>query len=77
MDDGPTFCNDCDNVTEASRKSPPWYWQCIKFPRLDGFGFVTTEEWDNKPPYGYCHKINHGICPCFEPRRNGEVNAKS
>ena len=71
-----TYCADCDLVLESSRKSPPWYWQCMEFPRLDGFGFVTNKEWVNKPPYGYCHHINHGICPCFEPKREGKDDAK-
>ena len=72
----PTYCAACDHVVEHTRKSAPWYWQCIKFPRLDGFGFVTTEEWVNKPPYGYCHHINHGLCPLFEPKRGEDDEEK-
>lgn len=72
MNSGPTLCRHCDNVLEISRNSPPWRWQCMKFPRLDGFGYVTDEEWVNKPPYGYCQSINHGSCPLWEPRRGNE-----
>ena len=64
-----TYCNSCDNVALNSRKSPPWRWQCVKFPRIEGFGFVTDEEWTNYPPYAYCRDLNYGACPLWKPRR--------
>ena len=70
-----TFCSECDNMT-AGKSEPPWRWQCLKFPRLEGFGHVTQTTWDNMPPYGYCKDINHGACPLFVARKTTEPNPK-
>lgn len=67
-----TICHDCDNVYPDSRKSAPWRWLCVKHPRMEGFGFVTNEAWDNMPPYLYCRDLNGGACPLFVKRKPQE-----
>ncbi|KKM19363.1 hypothetical protein LCGC14_1656450 [marine sediment metagenome] len=62
-----TYCHDCDHRTNG--QAPPWRWMCLKHPRLDGFGYVTRKTWDNFPPYLFCHHVNGGACPLFEPRK--------
>ncbi len=49
-----------------SKGSPPWRWMCAKHKRLDGFGFVTRDTWDEAPPFLYCNNVNGGVCPLFE-----------
>lgn len=65
-----TYCQDCDNVVEASRKLNPTRWLCIKFPRMEGMGFVAPTIWADQEPYMRCSGINGGKCPVFEQRRN-------
>lgn len=67
-----TFCEDCDNVHADSRKRLPTQWTCIKFPRLEGMGFVAPKVWAEMEPYMRCNSINGGACPCFERRRDGQ-----
>lgn len=69
-----TFCEDCDNVEPASRKRSPASWVCLKFPRVEGNGFVAPKVWADLDPFMRCTGINGGLCPQFEPRR-GEANA--
>ena len=68
----PTLCVNCDHAT--GRGKHPSHWMCLKFPRLEGFGFVTDDKWDSFPPYMYCNGINGGACPLFE-ERNDDVHA--
>lgn len=65
----PTYCEDCDHVQNPNEH---WYKQmCIKFPRIEGVGFVT-KTYRETDPYMKCKDINGGACPCFTPKRNGE-----
>lgn len=64
-----TFCSTCDNVHNP--KDPYYRWNCIKFPRLDGHGFVT-EEIRETDPYMRCSGINGGSCPLYTPKREGK-----
>ena len=66
---GLTICQECDNVHPASLKSHPRYWLCVKFPRLEGFGFVTLTTWTMFEPFMNCHGINGGACPLFTPKK--------
>lgn len=66
---GPTLCQDCDNRTMASKNDPPWRWQCIRHKRLPAYGFVTSEPWQDFPPYLYCRDVNGGLCPLYVPAR--------
>lgn len=63
-----TLCNHCDNVHPESRHSQPWRWMCTKFPRLEGFGYVTDDRWDKFPPFMFCNDINGGACPLYTPK---------
>lgn len=65
-----TYCINCDNVAEDSRKRDPWYWLCTKHPRLEGFGFVTNTTWDRAPPYLRCVDCNGGACPLYKERKS-------
>ena len=64
-----TFCAECDNMSRANKSDPPWRWLCLKFPRREGFGYVTRDTWDDFPPYAYAKDINHGSCPLWTARR--------
>lgn len=63
-----TFCEDCENIVESSRKLAPRLWLCAKFKRLEGIGFVTRNVWAEHEPYMRCVGINGGDCPLFEAR---------
>ncbi len=65
-----TYCVDCQHVHADSIKRHPAKWLCTKFPRMDGFGFVTPEAWDKFDPFMNCHGINGGACPLFEMKRD-------
>ena len=65
-----TLCIQCDHL-HSDRKRHPAYWMCSMFPRLEGFGFVTADQWDGFPPYMYAHHINGGACPLFTPIKEG------
>lgn len=67
-----TYCEHCDNVEASSRKRLPSYWLCIKFPRLEGQGFVAPNRWAEMEPYMRCVNINGGACPMWAPLRNGQ-----
>lgn len=67
-----TYCRDCDNVTADSRKKLPPQWCCIKFPRMEGMGFVDPRAWAEQEPYMRCSGINGGLCPMFKKLRNGQ-----
>lgn len=69
----PTWCDDCEHVEPASRKQPPWRWLCLKNPRLEGFGFVTREKWDDFPPFLYCKDLNGGACPLYTRAAPGQL----
>ena len=68
----PTYCDECDNVTMETRKHHPSRWTCIKFPRLEGFSPVSRKAWVDCDPYGRCTSINHGHCPVWAKRRDGQ-----
>ena len=70
VSEAPTRCVECDNL-HPDRKRHPAYWMCQRFPRLEGFGFVTDNKWDDFPPYMYAHHINGGACPLFTPIKDG------
>lgn len=67
-----TFCQDCDNVHPESRKRSPSQWLCVKFPRLEGQGFVAPKVWAEMEPFMRCVYINGGKCPMFARRRDGQ-----
>lgn len=67
-----TYCENCENVTADSRKRLPTQWLCIKFPRMEGMGFVAPKVWAEMEPFQRCVGINGGRCPMFTPIRNGQ-----
>jgi hypothetical protein len=67
-----TFCENCDHVHAESRKRSPQSWVCVKFPRLEGQGFVAPKVWAEMEPYMRCVNINGGACPLWAPQRNGQ-----
>ena len=69
--EGPVFCQDCDNVHPDTSSKPPWQWLCMKRPYSGRWGFVTRDRWDdNWPPYQKCYNVNQfGDCEDFEPKR--------
>lgn len=69
MSKKPTWCADCDHVLD--RKRHPAHWICIKFPRLEGGGFVAPKVWVDQEPYMRCVGINGGACPMFQPIPTG------
>jgi hypothetical protein len=62
-----TICEDCEHMHPESRKRASQWAMCMKFPRLEGMGFVSRDKWDKDPPYMRCRDINGGLCPLFEP----------
>lgn len=73
MQPEPTYCSTCDNCLRVNPKDPPYRWLCQKFPRLDGFGWVTKDTWDDMPPYAYAKDINHGLCPLWVLKAPGQM----
>lgn len=67
-----TYCEDCDNVEPASRKRSPSSWVCLKFPRVEGGGFVAPTVWADQEPFMRCVHINGGYCPQFVPKAAGQ-----
>lgn len=67
----PTMCEDCDNVTAATRKLYESQWTCIRHPRLPS-GFVKA---DADQPYMRCVGINGGKCPLWVRRRDGQLES--
>jgi hypothetical protein len=65
----PTFCHDCEHVSDETRKRSPHGWLCLKHKRLEGQGFVHPDYWSNEEPYLRCKDVNGGLCPLFEKRR--------
>jgi len=61
-----TICAECDFCIP---NGAPWRWECAKHPRLEGYGFVTRDRWDDMPPHLYCKDVNGGACPLFQPKR--------
>lgn len=68
-----TACEDCDNVHAETRKQSPSRWVCVKFPRIEGYSPVAPKTWVEVEPYMRCFGINGGVCPCFERRRDGQL----
>lgn len=66
-----TYCADCKHVFKERKSDPPWRWMCVKHKRMDGFGFVTKDCWDDMPPFLYAKDVNGGDCPLFE-REDGK-----
>ena len=62
-----TICEDCEHMHPESRKRSSYWAMCMKFPRLEGQGFVSKANWDSDPPFMHCRNINGGACPIFEP----------
>lgn len=71
----PTFCEECDHVTSATRDKHPAHWTCIKFPRLEGFSAVAPRQWAISEPYNKCMNVNAGHCPMWAKRREPEEQA--
>jgi len=71
-----TYCEDCDNVEPASRKRSPTGWVCLKFPRVEGGGFVAPTVWADQEPFMRCVHINGGFCPQFVKRPEGQNKDK-
>lgn len=65
-----TYCEDCNHVDPVSRKRSPASWVCLKFPRVEGGGFVAPKVWAEAEPHMRCTGINGGLCQMFEPRRD-------
>lgn len=68
-----TLCDECDNVHPDTRKLHPRLWVCVKFPRLEGQGFVSSNIWVEHEPFMRCSGINGGKCPCWKPIRDGQM----
>lgn len=64
-----TLCETCDHVHPESRKRSPTAWLCMKFPRLEGMGFVAPKAWAEQEPYMRCAGINGGACCLWKPTR--------
>lgn len=69
-----TYCADCAHLYQVNPRDAPYRWLCQKFKRMDGFGFVTKDKWDDMPPYAYCKDINHGACPLWQKAAPGQTN---
>lgn len=65
-----TFCEDCDNVEPTSRKRSPASWVCLKFPRVEGGGFVAPTVWAKDEPFMRCTGVNGGLCPMWTERKD-------
>lgn len=70
-----TYCEDCDHVEADSRKRSPKAWVCLKFPRVEGGGFVAPTVWAAQEPFMRCVDINGGDCPLYKPRPNPDGQA--
>jgi hypothetical protein len=64
-----TYCEECDNVEPNSRKRSPSSWVCLKFPRVEGGGFVAPRAWADMDPFMRCTGINGGACVLWTPRK--------
>lgn len=73
----PTLCDECDGVTEHTRKLHPNRWTCIHFPRVAGNGFVSAETLIDHEPHMRCGGINGGKCPMFKLKRNGQMEMET
>ena len=65
----PTFCIECENVVEETRKRLPTQWLCRMHPRIEGQGFVAPKIWAEMEPFLRCRDTNGGRCPVFIERR--------
>ncbi len=74
MTDSFTWCESCDHHRPANHPARD---MCGKHPRLEGFGYVRKGEWDHFPPWLFCKDVNGGACSLFEPKREGEDDAKA
>ena len=68
-----TWCDACVNRIPAKHPARD---MCNRHPRHEGYGFVRKGEWDDFPPFLFCRDVNGGGCPLFEPKRDGEDDAK-
>lgn len=72
MSDEPTYCEDCDNVQEQTRKEQPYRWLCRASPRETFPGY--THRGAVSEPFYRCQNVNtSGCCPDFTPRRKKET----
>jgi hypothetical protein len=62
-----TLCEHCRNVDVNTMRQNPRSWTCIRFPRLDGHGFLSETWYGKNEPFMRCEGINGGACPLFEP----------
>ena len=62
----PVYCEDCENVTEESKKGHVRYRECRMHPRLND-GYVSKSERVSSP-YLYCKDVNGGSCPLYQPK---------
>lgn len=65
-----TFCEDCDHCSKPYASATPRQWLCLKHKKATGFGHVSKELWDDGEPYFRCYRVNGGMCPLFEPRKD-------
>ena len=70
MTDRPTYCAECTHIYRPPGVRSPYYWLCIKHPRLEGMGFVIEGTWTNAEPYLRCRDVNGGACVLFAPANN-------
>lgn len=72
MNDKETICEECEHSHPENKHRQPYSHMCMKFPRMEGFGFVTRTRWDKFDPWMYCVGINGGACPLFEERKGND-----
>ena len=70
----PKFCIECEHWHPDNASAPSFGHMCMKFPIVQGNGFVTRDKWDKDKPYRRCTDINQqGNCPLWEPKKNGQM----
>jgi hypothetical protein len=72
-----TLCEDCEHRHPESDKRHPAKWMCMKFPRLEGHGFMCSGKWVGFDPWMYCIGINGGACPLFERKRGPQMEMET
>ena len=65
-----TVCEKCKHCDKASKHSK--YWLCRMHKRREGFGFVTSDKWDDFEPFLYCRNVNGGSCPLYQEEENDQ-----
>lgn len=68
------ICDTCRHVGNTSGN--PWYWHCLKIPRLPRYSSVTGKT-EPDPPHYFCKELNgFGQCRFYEPNPAGSATAK-